>query len=279
MAQVIDGKKIAENIKSQLKEMIRGLNPAPGLAVIQVGSNPASTSYVNSKEKDCREIGYYSKVYRLAEDTPEEDVLLLIDKLNADDKIHGILVQLPLPAHISEEKTINRVSAEKDVDGFTHMSAGRLMTGGAGHVACTPKGCIELIKGTGTEIKGKNAVVIGRSNIVGKPMAILLLAEHATVTICHSRTRNLPAIASKADILVAAIGKYAFVTADMVKDGAIVIDVGINRVEGKLKGDVDFDSVFPKASFITPVPGGVGPMTRAMLMKNTLDAYKMLHKP
>ena len=263
MAQIIDGKKLAEKIKLQLKEQIAGLSPVPGLAVIQVGLNPASTSYVNSKEKDCQEIGYYSEVHRLPEDISEADVLALVDKLNADPKIHGVLVQLPL---------------DKDVDGFTYMSAGRLMTGSKGHVACTPKGCIELIKETGAEIKGKNAVVIGRSNIVGKPMAMLLLAEHATVTICHSRTQNLAEIASKADILVAAIGKYAFVTADMVKEGAIVIDVGINRVDGKLKGDVDFEAVSKKAAFITPVPGGVGPMTRAILMKNTLEAYKLINK-
>lgn len=276
MAQIIDGKKLAEKIKLQLKDEIKGLTPAPGLAVIQIGSNPASTSYVNSKEKDCQEIGYYSEVHRLAEDATEEVVLALVDRLNADPKIHGLLVQLPLPKHINEEKVTNRVMSEKDVDGFTYMSAGKLMTGSKGHVACTPKGCIELIKETGTDIKGKNAVVIGRSNIVGKPMAMLLLAEHATVTICHSRTQNLAEIASKADILVAAIGKYAFVTADMVKDGAVVIDVGINRVDGKLKGDVDFEAVSKKASYITPVPGGVGPMTRAILMKNTLEAYKIL---
>jgi len=279
MGQIIDGKAMAAAVKTALKEKIDKLGIKPGLAVILVGEDSASKVYVGGKEKDSLEVGFYSELYRLPENTQQEEILKLIKELNGRKEINGILVQLPLPDHLDEELITNSIDPMKDVDGFTYNSAGRLFTGSKGLVACTPKGCIEMIKSTGIEIKGKNAVVIGRSNIVGKPMAILLLAEHATVTICHSRTKDLPAIARQADILVAAIGKAKFVKADMVKDGAIVIDVGMNRDEnGKLCGDVDFEAVKAKASFITPVPGGVGLMTRAMLMSNTVEAYELQNK-
>ncbi|MBN2755461.1 MAG: bifunctional methylenetetrahydrofolate dehydrogenase/methenyltetrahydrofolate cyclohydrolase FolD [Candidatus Goldbacteria bacterium] len=276
MGNIIDGKALAAKIKAEIKETVSGLNSKPGLAVIQVGDDPASKVYVGGKEKDALEVGFHSEIHRLPADTKQEIVTELINKLNEKKEINGILVQLPLPKHLNEELITNTIDPLKDVDGFTYNSAGRLFTGSKCLVACTPSGCIEMIKSAGCDIKGKNAVVIGRSNIVGKPMAILLLQEHATVTICHSRTQDLPSITSKADILVAAIGKTKFVKADMVKQGAVVIDVGMNRDEnGKLCGDVDFENVKDKASFITPVPGGVGLMTRAMLMKNTLEAYKM----
>jgi len=276
MGNIIDGKALAAKIKAEIKEEVSGLNSKPGLAVIQVGDDPASKVYVGGKEKDALEVGFHSEIHRLPADTKQETVIELINELNEKKEINGILVQLPLPKHLNEELITNTIDPLKDVDGFTYNSAGRLFTGSKCLVACTPSGCIEMIKSAGCEIKGKNAVVIGRSNIVGKPMAILLLQEHATVTICHSRTQDLPSITSKADILVAAIGKTKFVKADMVKQGAVVIDVGMNRDEnGKLCGDVDFENVKDKASYITPVPGGVGLMTRAMLMKNTLEAYKM----
>lgn len=276
MGNIIDGKALAAKIKAEIKDEVSGLNSKPGLAVIQVGDDPASKVYVGGKEKDALEVGFHSEIHRLPADTKQETVIELINELNENKEINGILVQLPLPKHLNEELITNTIDPLKDVDGFTYNSAGRLFTGSKCLVACTPSGCIEMIKSAGCEIKGKNAVVIGRSNIVGKPMAILLLQEHATVTICHSRTQDLPSITSKADILVAAIGKTKFVKADMVKQGAVVIDVGMNRDEnGKLCGDVDFENVKDKASYITPVPGGVGLMTRAMLMKNTLEAYKM----
>jgi len=276
MGNIIDGKALAAKIKAEIKEAVSGLNPKPGLAVIQVGDDPASKVYVGGKEKDALEVGFHSEIHRLPADSKQETVIELVKKLNEKKEINGILVQLPLPKHLNEELITNSIDPLKDVDGFTYNSAGRLFTGSKCLVACTPSGCIEMIKSAGCEIKGKNAVVIGRSNIVGKPMAMLLLQENATVTICHSRTQDLPSITSKADILVAAIGKTKFVKADMVKQGAVVIDVGMNRDEnGKLCGDVDFENVKDKASFITPVPGGVGLMTRAMLMKNTLEAYKM----
>lgn len=279
MGQIIDGKTMAASVKAALKEKITKLGVKPGLAVILVGEDSASKVYVGGKEKDAQEVGFLSELFRLPEKTPQEDILKLIRDLNARKEINGILVQLPLPDHLDEELITNSIDPMKDVDGFTYNSAGRLFTGSKGLVACTPKGCIEMIKATGVDIKGKNAVVIGRSNIVGKPMAVLLLAEHATVTICHSRTKDLPAVTRQADILVAAIGKAKFVKADMVKEGAVVIDVGMNRDEaGKLCGDVDFDAVKAKASFITPVPGGVGLMTRAMLMSNTFEAYLIQNK-
>ncbi|MEI7542501.1 MAG: bifunctional methylenetetrahydrofolate dehydrogenase/methenyltetrahydrofolate cyclohydrolase FolD [bacterium] len=275
-AKILDGKTMSAAIKTALKQKITQQGIKPGLAVILVGEDAGSKVYVGGKEKDALEVGYLSELYRLPENTPQEHILKLIKELNAKKEINGILVQLPLPEHLNEELITNSIDPMKDVDGFTYNSAGRLFTGSKGLVACTPKGCMEMIKATGIEIKGKNAVVIGRSNIVGKPMAILLLAEHATVTICHSRTKDLASITKQADILVAAIGKAKFVKADMVKDGAIVIDVGMNRDDsGKLCGDVDFDAVKEKAAFITPVPGGVGLMTRAMLMSNTYEAFFM----
>ncbi len=275
-AKILDGKAMAAAIKTALREKIDSQGIKPGLAVILVGENQASKVYVGGKEKDALEVGFLSEMFRLPENTPQDDILKLVKELNARKDINGILVQLPLPKHLNEELITNSIEPMKDVDGFTYNSAGRLFTGSKGLVACTPKGCIEMIKATGIDIKGKNAVVIGRSNIVGKPMAILLLAEHATVTICHSRTKDLPSITRQADILVAAIGKTKFVKADMVKEGAIVVDVGMNRDEnGKLCGDVDFEAVKEKASYITPVPGGVGLMTRAMLMSNTYEAFLM----
>lgn len=277
-AKIIDGKMIAAKIREEIKNKIIKFKQKPGLAVILVGNDEASKIYVKNKEKDCQEIGFYSEVHELPENTSEKELLDLIHKLNISDKIHGIIVQLPLPDHINEEIVINAILPEKDVDGFTYINAGKLFTGNNGLLPCTPAGCIELIKSTGVEIKGKNAVIIGRSNIVGKPMAILLLQNHATITICHSKTRNLKEITKTADILVSAIGKPKMITADMVKENSIIIDVGINKDEkGKLCGDVDFENVLEKVSFITPVPGGVGPMTRAMLMKNTLTAYLKIH--
>ena len=275
-AKILDGKAMAAAIKAELRDKISTQGIKPGIAVILVGEDSASKVYVGGKEKDALEVGYLSEMFRLPENASQEQVLKLVAELNIRKDINGILVQLPLPKHLDEEVITNSIDPLKDVDGFTYNSAGRLFTGSKGLVACTPKGCIEMIKAAGVDIKGKNAVVIGRSNIVGKPMAILLLAEHATVTICHSRTKDLPAVTRQADILVAAIGKAKFVKADMVKNGAIVVDVGMNRDEnGRLCGDVDFEQVKEKASFITPVPGGVGLMTRAMLMSNTYEAYMM----
>jgi len=245
----------------------------PGLAVVLVGTDPASQVYVGHKEKACKEVGFHSEVYRLPATTSQKELLELIEKLNSDSKIHGILVQLPLPKHLNEKEIINKISPTKDVDGFHPISAGALLIGEKGLQPCTPKGCIHLIKQTGIEISGKKAVVVGRSNIVGKPIALMLLQENATVTICHSRTKDLQAELLQADIVVAAVGKVNFITADMIKPGAVVIDVGINRLEnGKLAGDVNFEKVKEKAAWITPVPGWVGPMTIAMLLKNTLEA-------
>ena len=255
----------------QLKE--QGIVPC--LAVLLVGEDPASQVYVRGKANDCAECGIESRVIRLDAATTQEELLARIDALAADDAVHGILVQLPLPAHIDESAVIAAIPPEKDVDGFTPINAGRLLTGEPCFAPCTPAGCLRMIQSTGVEISGKRAVVVGRSNIVGKPAALLLLAENATVTVCHSRTENLADICREADILVAAVGRAGFITGDMVKPGAVVIDVGINRGEdGKLHGDVDFDAACEKASFITPVPGGVGLMTRAMLMKNTVAAAR-----
>lgn len=276
MAQIIDGKLISKQIKDELKEKVAELK-AKGteicLAVIQVGNDPASTVYVGNKKKACEYIGIKSLAYELPEETTEDELLQIIDKLNKDDSVNGILVQLPVPKHINDERIINAISPAKDVDGFSPASVGALSIGQKGFLSCTPAGIIQLLKRSGIEIEGKECVVVGRSNIVGKPMAMLLLRENGTVTVCHSRTKNLKEVCKRADILVAAVGKPKMIDASYVKDGAVVIDVGIHRNEnGKLCGDVDFDSVEPVCSAITPVPGGVGPMTIAMLMNNCVEA-------
>lgn len=278
MAKLIDGKAISLDIKNEVKAEVEKLSStgiSPCLAVILVGENPASQVYVRNKKRACEYCGIKSLSYELSSDTTEDELLKLIDELNNNPQCNGILVQLPLPKHIDENKVLLRIKPEKDVDGFHPYNVGLLSIGTADLKACTPAGCIELIKRSGVDISGKNCVVIGRSNIVGKPVGMLLTAENGTVTTCHSRTKNMAEIAANADILVAAIGKPKFITADMVKEGAVVIDVGINRMEnGKLCGDVDFDSVEKKVGYITPVPGGVGPMTIAMLMKNCITACK-----
>ncbi len=278
MAKIIDGKAIARDIRNEIKvkvDELKAQGKQPGLAVVLVGEDPASQTYVRSKERACHEVGMYSEVYRLSAETTEEELLTMIDQLNANEKIHGILVQLPLPKHIEEKKVIDRINPGKDVDGFHPINVGDLFTDTARFVACTPRGCVELLDRMGVEIKGKKAVIVGRSNIVGKPVALLLLHRHATVTICHSRTQDLQKECLDADILVAAVGRPQMITADMVKEGAVVIDVGINRLaDGRLVGDVDFESVKEKAGMVTPVPGGVGPMTIAMLLLNTLEACK-----
>ena len=276
--KIIDGKMISTQIKDELKCEVGKMKEngkTAVLAVIQVGNDPASTVYVGNKKKACEYIGIESRAFELAEETKEEELLSLVETLNQDKEVDGILVQLPLPKHINEERVINAIHPDKDVDGFHPESVGRLSIGQKGFVSCTPAGIIQLLKRSGIEIEGKECVVVGRSNIVGKPMAMLLLRENGTVTVCHSRTKNLKEVTKRADILVAAVGKPKFLTADYVKEGAVVIDVGIHRMEnGKLCGDVDFDSVSPKTSFITPVPGGVGPMTIAMLMNNCVEARK-----
>ncbi|MBE5953614.1 MAG: bifunctional methylenetetrahydrofolate dehydrogenase/methenyltetrahydrofolate cyclohydrolase FolD [Lachnospiraceae bacterium] len=276
MTQIIDGKLISQQIKDELKEKVTALK-AEGkeicLAVIQVGNDPASTVYVGNKKKACEYIGIKSLAYEVPEETTEEELLGIIDKLNNDDSVHGILVQLPVPKHINEEKIINAISPSKDVDGFHPASVGALSIGQKGFVSCTPAGVIQLLKRSNIEISGKECVVIGRSNIVGKPMSMLLLRENGTVTICHSRTKDLKEVCKRADILVVAIGKPRMIDASYVKEGATVIDVGIHRDENnKLCGDVDYASVEPIAGAITPVPGGVGPMTIAMLMNNCVEA-------
>ena len=271
----IDGKQISAQIKDELKERVEKENIEVTLAVIQVGNDPASTVYVGNKKKACEYIGIRSLAYELPEETPEEELLQLIKELNDRDDVNGILVQLPLPAHMDEDKVIQTISPKKDVDGFHPQSVGALSIGQPGFVSCTPAGVIQLLKRTGVEIDGKECVIVGRSNIVGKPMLHCLLNKNATVTICHSKTKNLEEITRKADILIVAIGKTKFVTQDMVKPGAVVVDVGINRNEqGKVCGDVDFENVEKIASYITPVPGGVGPMTIAMLMTNVIKAAK-----
>jgi methylenetetrahydrofolate dehydrogenase (NADP+)/methenyltetrahydrofolate cyclohydrolase len=277
MVSIIDGNKIAQDIRNEVRQSAISLKEqkgiTPGLAVVLVGEDPASQVYVGRKAKACAEAGFLSREYKLAADTSEAKLISLINDLNKDQLIHGILVQLPLPQSISTNKIIAAIDPHKDVDGFHPYNMGGLVTGSPLFIPCTPQGIMELIARTGIDLKGKEAVVVGRSNIVGKPMALLLLAQHATVTICHSRTKDLPVVTRRADILIAAVGKAHMIKADMVKDGVIVIDVGVNRLEnGKLTGDVDFDEVASKASYITPVPGGVGPMTIAMLMKNTLNA-------
>lgn len=276
MAQIIDGKAVSASVKERVRAEIEKSGLEIGLAVVIVGNNQASRVYVNNKKKACEACGIKSFEYALPEETTEEQLLELVDTLNGDDKINGILVQLPLPKQINEEKIIEKISPEKDVDAFHAVNVGKIMIGNYSFLPCTPAGVMELIHSTGTDVCGKNCVVIGRSNIVGKPMAMLLLHENATVTICHSKTRNLAEICSEADILVSAVGRTDFVSADMVKPGAVVIDVGMNRnSEGKLCGDVKYDEVEKVAGYITPVPGGVGPMTIAMLMENTLRAKKL----
>lgn len=278
MAQIINGKEISEATREDIALEVAQLKRqgiTPGLAVILVGDDPASRVYVNNKKKACAQLGMLSEEYALAADTTMEELLRLIDTLNRRDDIHGILCQLPLPKHLDEKAVINAISPEKDVDAFHPVNVGGIMIGDYKFLPCTPAGVMEMLRRSNIDVAGKHCVVIGRSNIVGKPMAMLLLHANATVTVCHSRTQNLKEICRTADVLVASVGKAGFVTADMVKDGAVVIDVGINRnAEGKLCGDVDFASVEPIASAITPVPGGVGPMTITMLMQNTLAAAK-----
>ncbi len=276
MAQIIDGKKISAEIKEELKEQAAQLKEAGvegTLAVIQVGDDPASSVYVRNKKKACEYIGIHSRAFELPESVTQDELLKLIADLNADDSVNGILVQLPVPDHIDEKKIINAISPDKDVDGFHPQSVGSLTIGQPGFVSCTPAGIIELLKRSGVEIDGKNCVIAGRSNIVGKPMALLMLRENATVTIAHSHTKNLKEICRQADILIVAIGKKEFITGDYIKEGAVVIDVGIHRDENnKLSGDVKYEEAEKKASMITPVPGGVGPMTIAMLMHNCVEA-------
>lgn len=276
MAQIIDGKKISQDIKDELKEKVTALKDTGtevALAVIQVGNDPASSVYVRNKKKACEYIGIQSLSYELPEETTEDALIELIEKLNKDETVNGILVQLPVPKHIDPDKIIRTISPEKDVDGFHPQNVGKLVIGEEGFVSCTPAGVIQLLKRSGIEISGKNCVVVGRSNIVGKPMALLMLRENATITIAHSKTKNLKELCQTADILIVAIGKPQFITADYVKEGAVVIDVGIHRDENnKLCGDVRYEEVAEKASAITPVPGGVGPMTIAMLMSNCVES-------
>ncbi len=275
-ATIIDGKQVAADIRVELGKKVQELKAkhglTPGIGVILVGEDPASQSYVKGKDKAANELGFYSRIVRVPVETTEAEVLKLVADFNKDPKIHGILVQLPLPAHINENAVIYAIDPKKDVDGFHPVNIGKLHMGEECFVPCTPAGIVELIKRTGTELKGKNATVVGRSNIVGKPVSMLLLAEHATVTICHSRTKDLPGECRRGDVLVAAVGKAKMIQADWIKPGAVVIDVGVNRVEGKLVGDVDFDAALGVAAAITPVPGGVGPMTITMLMRNTVIA-------
>ena len=276
MAEIINGKAMSEIIRAELRERVNALKEkgkTPGLAVIIVGNDGASKIYVRNKHRACEEIGIYSEVYELPEETKQEDLLDIIEVLNNRDNIDGILVQLPLPSHISEKAVISAIDVKKDVDCFSDANVGRVMLGEKGFLPCTPAGIMELFHRYRIELEGKNCVVVGRSNIVGKPMALLLLRENATVTICHSKTRGLEEICRGADVLVSAIGKANFITKDMVKEGAVVIDVGMNRdSQGKLCGDVDFEGVSEKASYITPVPGGVGPMTITTLMQNTVHS-------
>ncbi|MBI4228928.1 MAG: bifunctional methylenetetrahydrofolate dehydrogenase/methenyltetrahydrofolate cyclohydrolase FolD [Deltaproteobacteria bacterium] len=281
MSEIIDGKEVSQHIRGEVTTESRKLRKetgmTPGLAAVLVGDNPASEIYVRNKRKACGEVGIYSEEYKLPKETSETELLSLVEKLNNDHKIHGILVQLPLPEQINSTKILRSVSPSKDVDGFHPENVGLLVEGNPRFISCTPNGIIKLLDFYNIEIMGKEAVVVGRSNIVGKPTAILLLHRHATVTICHSRTKPLDEVTRRADILVAAIGRAKFITEHMVKEGVVVIDVGINRnEEGKLIGDVDFERVKEKASYITPVPGGVGPMTIAMLLWNTLESAKML---
>ena len=278
MATIIDGKLVSAAVKKSVADEVNVLKEkgiTPGLAVIIVGDDPASRVYVNNKKKACAEVGFYSEEYALPADTTMQELLEVIDVLNKRVDINGILCQLPLPKHLDEKAVIDYIDSKKDVDAFSPVNVGKIMIGDYDFLPCTPAGVMELLSYYNIEVEGKECVVIGRSNIVGKPMSMLLLHKNVTVTVCHSRTKNLKEVTSRADILVAAVGKAEFVTADMVKQGAVVIDVGMNRKDGKLCGDVKFDEVSEKASFITPVPGGVGPMTIGMLMKNTLKAAKL----
>jgi len=280
-ANILSGKTMSEELRAEIASRVSSLKEkgvTPGLAVILVGNDPASEIYVRNKGNGCTEVGMYSRTINMPAETTQEELESAIDALNNDPAIHGILVQLPLPKHLDENAALAKILPEKDVDGFHLINAGHMLTGTEGVVACTPRGALHMIKSTGVNLSGKEAVVIGRSNIVGKPMAMLLLKENCTVTICHSRTQNLAEHTRRADILVAAVGKAGFVTADMVKPGAIVIDVGINRVDGKVKGDVDFDAVKEVAGWITPVPGGVGKMTITMLLMNTVEAAERMLK-
>ena len=273
MAIKLDGKALAEKMRAQIREETESLARSPTLAVILVGENPASQVYVRNKEKDCVECGILSQSYRLPAQTSEAQLLELIDVLNENDRVDGILVQLPLPEHISQEKVLHAIRPDKDVDAFHPFNVGKIVTGEQGFLPCTPAGVMALLREYEIDIAGKDCVVVGRSNIVGKPMALLLLRENGTVTICHSKTAHLSEVTARADILVSAVGKTGFITGDMVKEGAVVVDVAMNRdAEGKLCGDCVFDEVEKKASYITPVPGGVGPMTRLVLMQNTLAA-------
>ena len=275
MAKIIDGKALAAQVKSRCAAGAQGLARRPGLAVILVGDDPASRVYVSGKERDCAECGFLSFEHKLPADTTEQELLTLIDRLNGDGAVDGILVQLPLPSHLNEEKVLNAIAPDKDVDCFHPVNVGKMVTGQPVFLPCTPAGVMEMLRAYEIPVAGRHCVVLGRSNIVGKPMATLLLAQSGTVTICHSKTPNLAAFTRQADILVSAVGRTGLVRADMVKEGAVVIDVAMNRnAEGKLCGDVDFAAVEKKASYITPVPGGVGPMTRAMLMENLLTAAK-----
>lgn len=274
-ARIIDGKSIAKELRESLAPRVAALKEqgiTPGLTVIVVGDDPASAIYVRNKERACVKLGMNSQVLRFSAETTQEEILNTVRLLNQDDSVHGILVQLPLPRHIDEQAVLRAIDPDKDVDGFHAMNAGRLMNGEPGFVACTPKGVMRLLEVSGVELDGKNAVVVGRSNIVGKPMALLLLQKNCTVTIAHSHTKDLTAVTRSADILVVAVGRAGFITGDMIKPGAAVMDVGINRVDGKVVGDVDFESTKEVASCITPVPGGVGAMTIAMLMENTVEA-------
>lgn len=276
-ATIIDGKHVSQEIRKRVAretEELAKTGRRPGLATVLVGEDPASAVYVRNKNKTCGEVGFRSFEHHLPAETKESELLKLVDDLNRNPDVNGILVQLPLPKQIDSNKVLQAIDPRKDVDGFHPVNIGRLLTGDTAFAPCTPAGIIELLDFYRIGIEGKNAVVVGRSNIVGKPAALLLLHRHATVTICHSRTRDLPAVTRSADLLVAAIGKPAFVTGDMIKEDAVVIDVGVNRVDGKLVGDVLFEEAVKKASYITPVPGGVGPMTIAMLMDNTLKAFK-----
>ena len=276
----MDGKMVSAKVRGSILEEVNGLKDKgvrPGLAVIIVGEDPASKVYVRNKERACEECGFYSEKYALPEETTQEELLGLIAQLNESPAISGILCQMPVPKHINEQAIIDAISPEKDVDAFHPINVGKIMVGNFDFLPCTPAGVMQLLEEYDIDPNGKNCVVIGRSNIVGKPMAMLLLHKNGTVTICHSRTKNLKEVCAQADILVAAVGKADFVTADMVKEGAVVIDVGMNRKDGKLCGDVAFDEVNEKASYLTPVPGGVGPMTITMLMKNTLKAAKLHH--
>jgi methylenetetrahydrofolate dehydrogenase (NADP+) / methenyltetrahydrofolate cyclohydrolase len=273
-AILLDGKKIAEEIRASLKTQISAMKQKPGLAAIMVGDNPASRLYVGIKRKTCEEVGIYSELYELPETTKEQELLQLIKRLNKDPKIHGILVQMPVPKHINEQKLFAEIALEKDVDGFHDFNMGRLLTGEELTVPCTPKGIVRIVEHYGIPIAGKNVCIIGRSKIVGRPTALMFLNRDATVTVCHRATKSISEHTLIADILVAAAGVPKLIKADMVKPGAVVIDVGTTKVAGKLTGDVDFESVKEKAAFITPVPGGVGPMTVAMLLENTFLAFK-----